>query len=99
MTADQERRAEERNLTLARRRLNGTLAPDLDIVERARRVEAYAQQVQQAGRITAWLPPAPRDCLRPRYVPAAWKRGRQYRWLQIGRLEGSTWSPAFVAAG
>ena len=52
------------NLTESRRWLNAAaqLRTDLPDAERARRVAAYARQIDAYGCITTWLPPSePRD--------------------------------------
>lgn len=49
---------EIQNLTRCRRWLwhNGHMRPELTIAERARRVAAYARQVERYGEIVAYLP-------------------------------------------
>jgi len=55
-----EQRTEMRILTLARAAIdaNHAVANELPDPERERRVGEYARQVEECGRITAWLPPA-----------------------------------------
>jgi len=66
-----EQKMEMRILTAARAAIDADhrLEAELPDPERDRRVAIYAGQVEQHGRITAWLPPAePRNQYRSRFV-------------------------------
>jgi len=90
--------ADTRNLSRSRGwAALGLLKFELSPGDRAARVEAYARQVEQAGHITAWLPPA--AGARARRQLRSLRNGRQHRWFTSGTLAGSTWSPAFVPGG
>ena len=67
--------------------------------QRAGRVEAYRQQVETAGRIVQWLPPPADGHRKSKHRRAPVRFGRQRRWFELGRLDGSCWSPAFVSGG
>lgn len=55
-----EQTTDMRSLAQTRRWLNASsaLRPELPADERARRINAYARQVEAHGHIIAWLPPA-----------------------------------------
>ncbi|MFB3894077.1 MAG: hypothetical protein ACE15C_18880 [Phycisphaerae bacterium] len=66
-----EQKLDMRILTAARAAIDADhrLENELPDPERERRVGIYAAQVEAAGRITAWLPPAePRTTYRSRFV-------------------------------
>jgi hypothetical protein len=85
------------NLTAARGWADlGLLRFELSPAERAGRVQAYACQIEEHGEIVAWLPP-PRRQQKRSDGPARF--GQQRRWFELGRLDGSCWSPAFVSGG
>lgn len=72
-----------RNLTESRRWFNaaGRLRAELPDAERARRVAEYARQVEECGRIVAWLPPSePRTpAYRSRFADGDAMRPRRMR--------------------